>query len=47
MEKKKGEKKTTIEKTIPLYPLKAQDALKKLLQVPPPINKKRGKRRVS
>jgi hypothetical protein len=42
MEKKSGEKKTTNEKTISLYPLKPEDALKKLLQtVPPPKKKKR------
>jgi len=36
MEKKKREKKITNEKPISLYPLKTEEALKKLLTTPPP-----------
>jgi hypothetical protein len=43
MDKKKGEKKTTNEKPLSLYPLKTEDALKKLLQVSPPPKKKKPK----
>lgn len=37
MEKKTREKKITNEKPISLFPLSAEEALKKLLQIPPPV----------
>jgi hypothetical protein len=40
MDKKTGEKKTTNEKPLSLYPLKPEDALKKFLQIPPPKKSK-------
>jgi hypothetical protein len=43
MDKKTGEKKTTNEKPLSLYPLKTEDALKKLLQIPPPKKKEQKK----
>ncbi len=42
MEKKAKEKKTTNEKPISLYPLTQKEALKKLLQVQPPKQKKKS-----
>ncbi|HTY11808.1 MAG TPA: hypothetical protein VMF88_12140 [Bacteroidota bacterium] len=45
MDKKTGEKKTTNEKPLSLFPLKAEDALKKLLQVSPPKKVSARKRR--
>ena len=44
MEKKKREKKTTNEKPISLYPLTAEEALKKFLQTPLPQKRKKKKK---
>lgn len=39
-EKKKGKRKVTYEKPISLYPLKPEEALRKLLQTPPEKKKR-------